>query len=124
MTKEEQFSVITGLLLNYETGDFLLLSDLSDVLVNLKDFFLDIEAACLLIDKLLNCITAEMKKAGIPGFAEGISAAVDLLQGLAFAIDETARADAIDAINAYACRIKDKAAESAAPEEEYDKETL
>lgn len=124
MTMEEQFSVISGFLMNYETGDFILLSDLSDAFVDLKDHFLDCDEALKLLDTLRNCVTEEMKKSGLKGFKEGLSAAVDLLQNLANAFDEESRADAIKAIKAFACRFSDKKAGAGTPEDKRAEETM
>ena len=48
--------------MNYESGDFLHLSDIADSLAALKDFFLEEESACTLFAKLLKCVAEEMNK--------------------------------------------------------------
>jgi len=82
MTRNEQFTVITNNLLNYDTGDFLLLSDIEDSVSVLKDFFLEQQEPYALIQWLLNLIRMEMNKSGQIGFMEKISQGLDLLQGL------------------------------------------
>ena len=89
--------------MEYETGDFLLLSDLSDSLTGLKDFFLETEVACTLIDKLRKAITEEMKQSGRPLFVEFVSAGVDLLQRLVLSSDDESRTEVLLAIQKYSC---------------------
>ncbi|HPO03245.1 MAG TPA: hypothetical protein PL077_07875, partial [Treponemataceae bacterium] len=106
MARDDHFSAITSLLLKYETGDFLLLSDLSDALSALKDFFLEVPAACKLIENLKNCVTGETKNSGTDGFTESLSAGIDLLQGYALAQDDATRAEAELAMGAFSCKSK------------------
>ena len=80
MSREEQFSLVTSHLLNYDTGDFLLLSDLGDAVSILKDYFLEQEESFKLVEWLQNLIREEMSKAGQPGFMENLSQGLDLLQ--------------------------------------------
>ncbi len=80
MTLEEQFNVVTNALLNYDTGDFLLLSDIEDSVALLTDFYLEQEEPYELIQWLLNLIRAEMNKAGQPGFMDNLTQGIDLLQ--------------------------------------------
>lgn len=80
MMSAELFSRISNLVISYETGDFLLLSEFSDALASLKDFFLGTEEACALIDSLHRIVLAEMKKAGNADFQKQLSEGLDLLQ--------------------------------------------
>ena len=80
MSPAAQFIKITNLMLEYETGDFLMLSDLSDLIAPLKDAFLETNEPYRLIEWLLEKISAEMKKAGCPDFQRHVSDAIDLLQ--------------------------------------------
>ena len=82
MTREEQFNVVTNALLNYDTGDFLLLSDIEDSVALLTDFYLEQEEPYELIQWLLNLIRAEMNKAGQPGFIDNLTKGIDLLQSM------------------------------------------
>lgn len=104
MTCQERFGFITKLLLNYETGDVLLLSDLSDALFELKDFFLDIPSAISLIEKLRKCVANEMKQSGGKFFTESISEAVDIMQRFAESPDETTKNELIQAMSSFSCK--------------------
>ncbi len=103
MTREEQFAQTTGLLLRYETGDFMLLSDLSDSLTALKDHFLDVEEACSLIGRLLRFVSDEMKLSGKDRFVETLSDAIDLLGKLEPGVEGRRREEIIAKIAAFAC---------------------
>jgi len=87
MTRDEQFSAITALVLRYETGDFLLLSDLSDAISALKDFFLEDNVSCAVIESINRCVAEEMKQSGNIPFTEIVSSGIDLLQRYADAPD-------------------------------------
>lgn len=77
MNIEKQYETISSLLLQYEEGDFLLLSDLYDEVANLKDFFLDKPIFLELISRMHNCIHAEMKNAVGEAFVAKISTGLD-----------------------------------------------
>ncbi len=102
MAIEELFLTAGRLLMNYETGDFLLLSELSDLLSDLKDHFLHDDDALHLIERAKLCVTSEMKKAGIPNFAEEISRGIDFLQSLYTASPEE-RIDILKLIEKHSC---------------------
>lgn len=93
MSPAAQFIKITNLLLDYETGDFLLLSDLADLITPLKDYFLETNEPYLLIECLLETIRGEMKQAGTEDFAKAVSEAVDLLQAHLNAQDAAQKKD-------------------------------
>ncbi len=101
MTRDEQFSTVTELLIEYETGDFLLLSDLSDAVKGLRDFFLDSEEASSLLTLLNKLILDEMNKSGTERFKERLSAAVDLLQPLLPDLEGERRRTAAERIAAF-----------------------
>lgn len=85
MDRDALFSEIGRCLMNYETGDFLLLSDLSDLIVALKDHFLESETGSYLVDWIQRCIHSEMKQASDTHIVECISKRIDLLQMLSAA---------------------------------------
>ena len=85
MDRDALFSEIGRCLMNYETGDFLLLSDLSDLIVALKDHFLESETGTYLVDWIQRCIHSEMKQASDTHIVECISKRIDLLQMLSAA---------------------------------------
>lgn len=80
MNLENQYTTISSLILQYEEGDFLLLSDLFDEVSNLKDFFLDKPVLLDLVSRMLNCIHTEMKNAEGQAFITKISTALDFIQ--------------------------------------------
>lgn len=126
MIQEEHFNTVSAYLLEYETGDFLLLSDLSDSLTGIKDFFLETPEVCSLIEKLQNCIVSEMKKGGCPSFVEYVSSGVDLLQRFSSATDDETCAEIIQAITDFKCLRKEaKEGKEAEPcVEDRDEETF
>ncbi len=101
MSPAAQFIKITNLMLEYETGDFLMLSDLSDLIAPLKDAFLETNEPYRLIEWLLEKISAEMKKAGCPDFQRHVSDAIDLLQSYLAAEDDGQRAGLNERIAAF-----------------------
>lgn len=107
MNKDSLFSGISEYLMKYETGDFLLLSDMSDACKSLKDFFLDSDTALNLIEWILRCIHTEMTRAGDENFQACMTHRIDLLQEL----DRCETAEQIAAvthkISRYKC-IKEK----------------
>jgi two-component system, chemotaxis family, sensor kinase CheA len=109
MTRAEQFGQITKTLLDYETGDFLLLSDLSDELSSLKDYYLDADEACKLIEKLIKFVAQEMKLSGNERFVENISKGIDLLQKLQPEMDTGQRKEVLAAISGFSCEAEAKA---------------
>lgn len=117
MDRESLFSEIGRCLMNYETGDFLLLSDLSDALVALKDHFLESETGLYLVDWIQRCIHTEMKQSGDSHIVECISKRVDLLQMLAAAStpDETQKIE--ERIRSSSC-LKGKTVQEAIVEED------
>ncbi|MBN1617010.1 MAG: chemotaxis protein CheA, partial [Spirochaetales bacterium] len=124
MNRDEQFSTVTSLLLKYETGDFLLLSDVSDALFGLKDYFLEEEAPCTLIEKLRKCVTEEMKQSGNESFVEVLSLGIDLLQRYTQARDEVTKNEMSAAMDAFSCGAEKEAQQKGAPEETRDEETF
>lgn len=82
MTREQQFADVTKLLLNYDSGDFMLLSDIADAVSLFTDFFLEQEEPYTLIQWLLNLIRVEMNKSGQPDFIGQVTQGMDLLQRL------------------------------------------
>lgn len=101
MSPAAQFIKITNLLLDYETGDFLMLSDLADLIAPLKDAFLETNEPFRLIEWLLEQVNVEMKKAGSPNFIQNITDGVDLLQTILAAADDQQRKDLIARITAF-----------------------
>ncbi len=93
MSPAAQFIKITNVLVDYETGDFLMLSDLADLVAPLKDLFLETNEPYQFIEWILEYIRAEMKQAGAPEFAKTLSEAVDLLQAHLNAADQAQKAD-------------------------------
>ena len=116
MSRFQQFGQLTKLLLNYETGDFLLLSDVSDSLTALKDYFLDVDEACALIERLVASVSAEMKLSGNEKFTETLSAGIDLLQKLEDDLEGERRTELLERISAFAC--------PSAPAPENDREAV
>jgi two-component system, chemotaxis family, sensor kinase CheA len=103
MTRMERFEQISTLLMNYETGDFLLLSDLSDALTALKDHFLDEDKACELIERLTKFVAGEMKRSGNAGFVQVLSDGVDFLQKLVPDLDCAQRKALLERIASFFC---------------------
>jgi two-component system chemotaxis sensor kinase CheA len=101
MMREEQFALVAGLLIEYETGDFLLLSDLSDAVKGLKDFFFGDEEAEALLTLLDRHILEEMNRSGGDRFKERVSNGVDLLQNLLPDLTPEQRQNHIERISAF-----------------------
>lgn len=104
MTREKQLELIASLLMNYEEGDFLLLADLSDALTSLKDYFLDTEVACTLLDNLKRCVAEEMKLSDNEHFIERLSSAIDIIQQLQPEMDCTHREEVLLQIANFKCK--------------------
>ncbi len=82
MTRDEQFDAIASRLVRYETGDFLLLSDLSDNIRTLRDFFVGDTVALGTIEWMLKCVRDEMNKSGDDFFVQCMGERVELLRKL------------------------------------------
>lgn len=89
--------------MNYESGDFLHLSDIADSLAALKDFFLEEESACTLFDKLLKCVAEEMKKPLGEPFVAGVSSGIDLLSRFVQSSDEVEREEQRGLMRSFCC---------------------
>lgn len=123
MTRNEYFSQVTKHILEYDTGDFLLLSDLFDAVGLLKDLYLEEEVACSLIESLSALIHDEMRSAGQPEFLSRLSEGVDLLQSLEPEAATEVKAGILARMGAYLTQAGQT--EKASPEDrKQDDETL
>jgi two-component system chemotaxis sensor kinase CheA len=69
-------------LVRYETGDFLLLSDISDSIRTLRDFFVGDEVALGTIEWMLKCVRDEMNKSGDKLFVACLGERIEALRKL------------------------------------------
>lgn len=124
MNIDEIFSKATTSLLQYESGDFLLLSDLSDTIRDLKDYFLDIPEILSFIDSILFCITKEMKQAGDPYIPGCITERLDFIQQFYSSYDDETKKEILKKITQFTCKTEAKASIPCSLNFDRDEETL
>lgn len=106
MGLDKIFSEISSMLINYDSGDMLLLSDLSDKLEELKLFFLENSEITSFIDTFKVCSLKEMKMGGMPHLIPCLSDAIDLLQSFSQTSDEQSQQELLKKIADFPCRNK------------------
>lgn len=104
MTLYEQCDVIASQLVRYETGDFLLLSEISDAITTLRDFFVGEDVALSTIEWMLKCLRDEMKKAGDQYLVSCLGERLDALRKFTKDISREERDELITKILKMKCK--------------------